>query len=232
MTDNRNISFEETDDPQAKQTNETVYMLYSRDPVRTPFQWDNTVNAGFSSTTNKTWLPIHENYETVNLKAQQEATKSTYKLYQQLIYVRNFFDFIDVSLETRAVTDDVFGFVRWTLETPIVVIINLGLSQTVSLSDLMNPDDITSQTKVHVVVANNNSTMKSGDEIDARHIELGNYDAVVLEVILADEITTPVDISTPSTNSTTSTESTTLGATSVFLSFTLIVSAIIVAVLV
>lgn len=38
MTDNRDITWAETDDPAACQTNETVYQLYSRDPVRTPFQ--------------------------------------------------------------------------------------------------------------------------------------------------------------------------------------------------
>lgn len=38
MTDNRDITWGETDDPAACQTNETVYQLYSRDPVRTPFQ--------------------------------------------------------------------------------------------------------------------------------------------------------------------------------------------------
>jgi hypothetical protein len=38
MTDNRDITWAETDDPNACQSNETVYQLYSRDPVRTPFQ--------------------------------------------------------------------------------------------------------------------------------------------------------------------------------------------------
>lgn len=38
MTDNREISWDETDDPAACQTNKTVYQLYTRDPVRTPFQ--------------------------------------------------------------------------------------------------------------------------------------------------------------------------------------------------
>lgn len=73
MTDNRAITWEETDDPQACQTNETVFQDFTRDPVRTPFQWDDTPNAGFS-TAERTWLPVHANYQTRNLKAQKEAT--------------------------------------------------------------------------------------------------------------------------------------------------------------
>lgn len=38
MTDNRAITWLQTDDPQACQTNETVFQQYTRDPVRTPFQ--------------------------------------------------------------------------------------------------------------------------------------------------------------------------------------------------
>lgn len=37
MTDFRDISWEETQDPQACNTNETYYKTVSRDPVRTPF---------------------------------------------------------------------------------------------------------------------------------------------------------------------------------------------------
>lgn len=44
MTDNREITWKETDDPAACQTNETVYQLYSRDPVRTPFQVEFNIN--------------------------------------------------------------------------------------------------------------------------------------------------------------------------------------------
>lgn len=38
MTNNNDITWEETDDRSACQTNRSVYHLYSRDPVRTPFQ--------------------------------------------------------------------------------------------------------------------------------------------------------------------------------------------------
>lgn len=37
------------------------YHLKSRDPTRTPLQWDNS--AGFSAAGTKTWLPAHGNYQ-------------------------------------------------------------------------------------------------------------------------------------------------------------------------
>jgi alpha-glucosidase len=40
------ISFEETVDPAGLNAGPERYELFSRDPERTPFQWDNTSNSG------------------------------------------------------------------------------------------------------------------------------------------------------------------------------------------
>lgn len=40
------IPWNQTVDPAACNTNETVFHTYSRDPVRTPFPWDDGVSAG------------------------------------------------------------------------------------------------------------------------------------------------------------------------------------------
>lgn len=111
MTDNRAITWEETDDPQACQTNSTVFQEFTRDPVRTPFQWDDTLNAGFSSA-QRTWLPVHRNYRTRNLAAQKEAVKSTFKLYQHLIALRKNDIFKNGSYKSVAIGNDLLGFVR------------------------------------------------------------------------------------------------------------------------
>ena len=59
MTNNFDISFEQTVDPRGINCGEEHYNDYgcSRDPERTPFQWDNTENAGFS-TGGSTWDTI------------------------------------------------------------------------------------------------------------------------------------------------------------------------------
>lgn len=46
MLDKRDISWEDTKDPQACNAGRDKYQSQSRDPNRTPFQWDSTINAG------------------------------------------------------------------------------------------------------------------------------------------------------------------------------------------
>lgn len=46
MVDKRDITWEATQDPQACSAGKEKYVSVSRDPERTPFQWDKTKNAG------------------------------------------------------------------------------------------------------------------------------------------------------------------------------------------
>ncbi|XP_015183315.1 PREDICTED: uncharacterized protein LOC107070028 [Polistes dominula] len=88
MVDKRDISWEDTKDPQACNAGKDKYKYESRDPARTPFQWDNSRNAGFSKA-NRTWIPVHENYKRLNLLNQKNSKEqSLYKIYQSLIKLR------------------------------------------------------------------------------------------------------------------------------------------------
>lgn len=190
MTNNMDISFEDSDDPQARQTNETVYMLYSRDPVRTPFQWDDTKWAGFSNTTGRTWLPVHENYKTLNLKAQKEAEKSTFKVYKSLIELRNKNHVLQIGgYQSKAVTEDIFGFIR-TLRGhhTIAVFINLGGETTVSLEDLLDEEEFSDKTEAKILIVTSSSKLEVGKNVDVRNFTLSAYDAVVLEVSSATKL--------------------------------------------
>lgn len=74
------VSWEDTVDVNAcNQGNPDNYMEFSRDPARTPYHWDNTVSAGFSTSTN-TWLPVADDYPQINLRLQKEAARSHYKV--------------------------------------------------------------------------------------------------------------------------------------------------------
>ncbi|KAF6573840.1 alpha,alpha-phosphotrehalase [Paenibacillus sp. SEL3] len=58
----------------------------SRDNSRTPMQWDNTRNAGF--TTGTPWIKVDERYPQINVQSQLEDPNSIYNHYRQLIHLR------------------------------------------------------------------------------------------------------------------------------------------------
>lgn len=59
----------------------------ARDHARTPMQWDDTTNAGFSDAT-KTWLKVNENFSKINVKQQLNDTGSILNYYKRLIQLR------------------------------------------------------------------------------------------------------------------------------------------------
>jgi alpha-glucosidase len=58
----------------------------SRDPSRTPMQWDSTDNAGFSDS--KPWLRLPDHFKRVNVKLQKEDDQSTLHFYYKLLHIR------------------------------------------------------------------------------------------------------------------------------------------------
>ncbi|NHN34640.1 glycoside hydrolase family 13 protein [Paenibacillus agricola] len=58
----------------------------SRDNSRTPMQWDETPNAGF--TTGAPWIKLNPNYKEINVKRDLESPNSIYRYYQKLIALR------------------------------------------------------------------------------------------------------------------------------------------------
>lgn len=63
------------------------YLRYkSRDNARTPFQWDDGENAGF--TEGEPWIMVNPNYNEINAKEQREREDSVFRYYQKLIRLR------------------------------------------------------------------------------------------------------------------------------------------------
>jgi alpha-glucosidase len=58
----------------------------SRDPARTPMQWDSSNQAGF--TTGKPWLRLSPDYTSNNVARQLKEDSSMLSLYQKLIKLR------------------------------------------------------------------------------------------------------------------------------------------------
>ena len=59
----------------------------SRDNARTPMQWDDSKNAGF--TTGTPWIKVNSNYQTVNAKQQVGNPDSVFSYYKKLIQLRH-----------------------------------------------------------------------------------------------------------------------------------------------
>ena len=58
----------------------------SRDNARTPMQWDNSENAGFSR--GKPWLGVNRNYRHINYASQKNDPGSVLNFYKALIALR------------------------------------------------------------------------------------------------------------------------------------------------
>ncbi|XP_058058427.1 maltase 1-like [Anopheles bellator] len=182
MVDHRDISFEETLDPQGCNLGEEGYKWASRDPQRVPFQWDDTLNAGFSKAP-KTWLPVHPLYRQTNLLKQQEADESHYKFYLDAVKMRRHRVFTHGQFKSRAFGDWAFAFVRFLreeenrLDDPYrVVLINFsGEPRTVDVNDLY---EIRNQTEVYLV--GKDSRHKVGHRMSAKQVALGPWESLVL----------------------------------------------------
>jgi glycosidase len=61
-------------------------MYMSRDNARTPMQWDDSENAGFSK--GKPWIKVNSDYKTVNVKKSLADPKSIFYFYQKIIALR------------------------------------------------------------------------------------------------------------------------------------------------
>ncbi|MGI4020988.1 MAG: glycoside hydrolase family 13 protein [Janthinobacterium lividum] len=61
--------------------------IENRDNGRTPFQWENAANAGF--TTGKPWLNINPNYKTINAAQENKDTNSILNYFKKAVKLRN-----------------------------------------------------------------------------------------------------------------------------------------------
>ena len=58
----------------------------SRDSARTPVQWDSSENAGF--TTGQPWFYVNDNYQEINVAAQEADPNSLLNFYRKAVHLR------------------------------------------------------------------------------------------------------------------------------------------------
>jgi alpha-glucosidase len=101
----------------------------SRDKNRTPMQWSNHPNAGFSPAGVQTWLPVNPNYKNgINVRDQQHNPSSLLNYYKHLLQVRKSSPALIkgeyVPLHTTA--KDYFSFLRRSDEQTVLVSLNFS----------------------------------------------------------------------------------------------------------
>lgn len=82
----RNMYFDRLKKGYDEQTLLHAINIKGRDNARTPMQWDDSENAGF--TTGKPWLPVNQNYKKINVHAQLNDPNSILNVYRFLINYR------------------------------------------------------------------------------------------------------------------------------------------------
>jgi alpha-glucosidase len=98
---------------------------FSRDPERTPMQWDASSNAGF--TTGTPWLPLAGDYSASNVAAQRDDPRSMLALHRRLIELRRAEPALHVGSYTPvAATGDLLAYIRVGGGRRFLVALNLG----------------------------------------------------------------------------------------------------------
>ncbi|XP_039956813.1 maltase A1-like [Bactrocera tryoni] len=175
MTDGK-VTWEQTVDPQGCNANPSNYESYSRDPCRTPYQWDATKNAGFSSGA-RTWLPVASNYRTNNALAQLRAPKSHLQLFMKLIRLRQMRSLQDGALKIKAIGNDIIIYSREASgDDMFVIVLNLGGNkQSLNINEYFDMGS-----KAEVITSSMQSGYHDGIIIDPSKYVAEPYVGVVL----------------------------------------------------
>jgi alpha-glucosidase len=111
----------------------------TRDRCRTPMQWSDEPNAGFSPAGATTWLPVHPNYASgINVAAQEGDPSSMLHYYRRLIALRRATPAL-LSGEYEPVDEESAGYVafwRTTPEQKVLVALNFSPEPQAVAADL------------------------------------------------------------------------------------------------
>ena len=101
-------------------------MLRSRDNARTPMQWDDSEQAGF--TDGESWIKVNPNYKEINAAQQLEDPNSIFYYYQKLIRLRKEKDIIVYGGFEPLYRDDeqIFAYIRRQKQEKLLTVCNFS----------------------------------------------------------------------------------------------------------
>ena len=143
----------------------------SRDNARTPVQWNDQENAGF--TTGTPWLKVNSNYKEINAASQENDPDSVLNYYRRLTAVRKAPAYKEVFTYGETVpayqdTDTVMAYYRETESQRILVAANFG----------KEPVSLRLDTPVKCVILSN----QKQNEYPGETLTLNSCEVIVLEL--------------------------------------------------
>lgn len=107
----------------------------SRDNARTPMQWTNEENAGF--TTGSPWIKVNPNYKEINVKHSLANQDSLFYYYQKLIKLRREHLIVTYGTYTPLMEDSnqIFAYERHLNNEKLIVICNFTENECEFISD-------------------------------------------------------------------------------------------------
>jgi len=150
-----------------------------RDGERTPMQWNDGPDAGFSPSGVKTWLPVPPSYAQANVAAEEHEPDSMLHWYQQLIALKKQDSALHNGAETMLNTSDA-NVLSWMRkadngETVVVACNFTDQPQTVSL-------DLSSQGASGAKLTTLLKTPGATDPGSLKSIQLGPYGVYIARV--------------------------------------------------
>ena len=145
-----------------------------RDNARTPMQWDNSANAGF--TAGKPWIKVNPNYVNINARNAVEDKNSIFNYYKRLIELRKEIPVL-VYGEYRPVLEEdeqIYSYLRCMGEERLLVVLNFFGTETL----FSLPAEITCEGKELLI-----SNYAVPGERDLRNILLRPYEARVYRLM-------------------------------------------------
>lgn len=160
--------------------------------IRTPMQWNDADNAGFTS--GIPWQPVNDDYEQVNVADQQDEPTSLLSHYRRLIAARNAHPALRAGAFLSAGTcDGTYGYLRTPSEAapsshPVLVLVNLTGSQisrcgiTLESSSLApglhRGDDLLTRTDIADLEVTTGGRVEGYTPVGV----LGPYESIVVEL--------------------------------------------------
>ncbi len=163
------IPLEEQKDPWGKRVPGT-----GRDQNRTPNQWTAESNAGFTLPGVTPWLPIADDYKTVNMESELNDLKSILNLYRKLLTFRKQSSALHSGNyePIDPVPADCFAYIRQSGDEKIITAFNLGV--TTARFDFHRFGN------TEIIVSTN---MDRSGMVDARSIDLSPWEGLVLRIV-------------------------------------------------